>query len=119
MKNHLLFLLLLLFVAGCREAVKPELSPTSVPTPESSAVYVYGQNKNTNDLVLKVGGEPVTVAAGYIKLAGTVLGEEPLAVLEIGGRGQVCRVGEEVSDYQVISISEREVKLCLKKRSCS
>lgn len=115
MKNHLLFLLLLVFMTGCREAVKPELSTSSVPTPESTALYVYGQNKNSSNLVLKVGGEPVTVAAGYIKLAGTILGDEPLAVIEMGGRGSVMRMGDEISDYQVVSISNREVKLCSRK----
>lgn len=115
MKRHLLLFLLLIFVAGCRESVKPELSTASVATPESTALYVYGQNKNPSNLVLKVGGEPVTVAAGYIKLAGTVLGDEPLAVLEIGGRGSVVEVGDRISEYRIFSISEREVKLCSRK----
>jgi hypothetical protein len=89
-------------------------TPTAeAAAPERQALYVYGQKLTSREITLHYGGEPLPLSCGYVRLVGTVNGvNEPIALLEIGGRGAACLPGDKVGEYKVVSINEREVELC-------
>ncbi|HTY12857.1 MAG TPA: hypothetical protein VMD02_01570 [Candidatus Omnitrophota bacterium] len=118
-----LFLLLLLAFAlsSCSYS---EQTPTTtsnetptveVETPSRGPVLVYGRPANGKEITLRFGAEPVMLSCGYVRLTGTVLGDDPGAVIEIGGKGLVFGIGEEIGGYRIASIDDKEVKLCLKR----
>jgi len=116
----LLFLLAALTLSSCsfyeapaKSAEIQETPTVEAAAPERQALYIYGQKINSKEVILGYGGEPLPLSCGYVRLVGTVNGEnEPIALLEIGGRGAACLMGDKVGEYRVVSINEREVELC-------
>lgn len=112
-----------LFLSSCSFNEAPAKSDEGQETPtveasapERQALYVYGQKINAREITLQYGGEPLPLSCGYVRLVGVVSGDEAaVALLEIGGRGAACLMGNRVGEYKVVSISEKEVKLCLGK----
>lgn len=123
MKDIIFILLLLMFTTTSCSSV-PEAKPSddseAVPTKEAvvserQPIYTYGQRSNSKELILFFGGEPASISCGYIKLVGTIGGSNPQALIEIGGKGRLFSNGELIGEYQVVSILNKEVKLCLRK----
>ena len=119
MKIIILIILLAFLCTSC--ASVPESKSTEeqeAPTKEAivserQPIYTYGQRANSRELILCFGGEPIAVSCGYIKLVGTIGGMDPQALIEIGGKGCLFSNGESVGEYKVVSIKDKEVKLCL------
>ena len=83
---------------------------------ESKPIYVVQNKKDiANKVILHQGAEPVALSFGFLKLAGTITGDHPMALLEIDGKGSSFQLNDRINDYQIVSINEREVQLCLKK----
>jgi len=88
-----------------------------VDYPSREAVFVYGKQKELPKvLILKFGGEPILLPSGYVRLVGVVSGGNPLALIEVGGRGLCLQLGETFSGYQVAVIDQREIKLVKKEK---
>jgi len=87
-------------------------APPEQVEPSREAVFVYGGEKGyPKELVLRIGGDASLLPSGYLRLAGVVEGERPVALLEIGGRAQAVSVGEEFDNFWLESISENGVRL--------
>lgn len=116
--RFLIIILIGVSLSSCayRDEVKaPETA--EVPSKEARAedrrqMFVYGRHSNAKELTLNFGGEPILLACGYIKLVGTVLGDDPQAVVEVGGKGVLLSLSDRIGDYRVISIIDKEVKIC-------
>lgn len=90
--------------------------------PTREAVYIHNNDNSNNPpiqdniIILNIGGEPLQLNTGYIRLVGTVCrGGTSYALLELSGQGLSVKRGEKIAEYFVSSIKEREVKLCLRK----
>ena len=84
----------------------------SIETLSREAVFVY---KNTKDppgrMILSIGGEPVLLPSGYVRLVGVVSGGRPIACFAIGGWGLALGKGERINDYRVAGINDDSVIL--------
>ena len=90
--------------------VTEEAAIPEAPTRES--VFVYNQKKPAPDrILLSFTSGPVLLPSGYTRLAGVVSGGEPIACLEIGGRGLALTKGEKTDDYRVVRINGDSVLL--------
>ena len=114
----LLLIGLLIFCYGCSPspvAEKPDIQETAsveVSTPTREAVFVYGQDKQSpKKIIMKIGGEPKLLSAGYLQLVGLVGGSQPAALFELAGRGVSVMAGDEVAGYRLKSINQSEVVL--------
>ena len=120
--RNLLFIIFIAFLTTSCSSV-PDAKPTEdqetatkeAIVSERQPIYTYGQKTNSKELILNFGGEPIAISCGYIKLVGTIGGENPQALIEIGGKGCLFSIGESVGEYNIISINNKEVKLCLGK----
>ncbi len=75
-------------------------------------VFVYNQPKKVPDrIVLSFSSGPILLPSGYVRLAGVVSGGDPIACLEIGGRGLAFLRGEKADDYRVERINGDSVIL--------
>lgn len=101
--------------AAEREEDKTEIveQVSSVEIETREPIYVYGhhQEKILKEVILRLNAEPLLLSSSYVRLVGVVSGGRPMAVIEVGGRGLCIGVGEEVGEYMVVGISEKEVKL--------
>ncbi len=89
-----------------------EASTEAAADPSREAVFVYGGQKSLpNKIILKIGGEPRLFSSGYLRLAGVVGGEFPMACLELGGRGFAAAKGEKIDDYRIVGIESDHVVL--------
>ncbi|NQU18234.1 MAG: hypothetical protein HQ564_09260 [Candidatus Saganbacteria bacterium] len=95
--------------------VDPQVTTSEVQTTSREAVFTYGENSQAKNISLSFSAEPVQINEGYIRLVGIIAGNNPLACIEIGGKGRVVGLGELVEQYVVSKISKKEVLLCLKK----
>ena len=77
----------------------------------SKPLYIYKDQKGENpeQIVLEIDGGPLLLLSGYVRLAGVVSGEMPLALIEVAGRGRLVKEGEKIGGYAVVSISSRSV----------
>ena len=122
----ILLLVPLLFTASCssdRSQHKPAAAEDGIEgitveagiLPERisrEAVFIYGNRSDLRKTItLKVGGEPVLLPSGYVRLAGVVRGKRPTACLESGGRGLVLCKGDKADDYRVVRIDGDHVVL--------
>lgn len=117
-----LFLLLLIpFLCSCSQKAKEELViEPQIATLEAvpagrEAVFTYGEVSQDKTIRLTFSSEPSPLREGYVKLVGVIAGDNPLACLEVSGRGMVVGCGESVDAYVVSKINNEEVLLCLKK----
>ena len=121
MKNILIIIPLMLINISC--SYMPEQKPVNVQesaTPEASTndrkpIYVYGQKSDLSRITLHFTDDPISISRGYIKLKGIISGEDPQALIEVGGKGEILSTGEKLGEYQIVSISNEEVELCLRK----
>ena len=120
-----LLMLLLLLLASCtaKESAEPgsenkseTVNPT-LPSREAEkreALYVYGagpQENSASKVVLKLNAAPVLLAASYVRLVGVVSsGGRPLALVEVGGRGQCVEPGSEILGYRVGRIARQTIE---------
>ena len=121
-RKYLIFIILAaILCSSCASApetksVEDEETPTKeAVVSERQPIYTYGQRSNSKELILFFGGEPASISSGYIKLVGTIGGKNPQALIEIGGKGRMFSNGELIGEYQIVSILNKEVKLCLRK----
>ncbi len=119
--KYLLPILLAFCLSSCayREPA-PIVDSSENPTQEAHAetreqIFTYGRASSAREVILKFGDEPIALSCGYVKLTGTILGDNPQAVIEAGGKGVLLSIGEEIGDYKVAMIKDKEVKLCSKK----
>ena len=120
MHKVLILLIAIIFMSSCsspEEEVGVEEEGMAVKQTTREAVYVYSRNGNKPSKVsLNFANEPLPLSCGYVRLVGVVGdGGGRIALLEIGGRGLIVRVGDKVDNYIVSTISEKGVVLCLKK----
>jgi len=110
----------LLILASMLSACAPEPprmrlndEPTVVSdAPSREAVFTYNDKKEMpRRLVLSLAGEPLLLPSGYVRLAGVVRGERPVALIEIGGRGLALAKGESVDDYRVVRVDGDNIVL--------
>ena len=119
------WIILLVLIAGLLTSCsgsnsEPVIEPESVEeesiTPEAKpreALFVY-QDKTKigqQEIELKLNAAPLLLSDSYVRLAGVVSGGKPIALIEIGGRGQLVRSGDRISGYRVIWIGEGMLKL--------
>jgi len=103
--------------------IEPETVEEDLITPEASpreALFIY-KDQQTSDqekIELKMNAAPLLLSDSYVRLAGVVSGaclpagrEEPIALIEIGGRGRIIKIGDQISGYQIIRIGPGIVKL--------
>ncbi len=96
--------------AASGEAAGEEMSQEQASTRES--VFIYNQQKSLPDrIVLGFNCGPILLPSGYARLAGVVSGGNPIACLEIGGRGLALSQGEKADDYRVVRIGGDSVIL--------
>jgi len=121
MKNILIIIPIILINISC--SYMPEQKPVNVqegPTAEASTIdrqpiYVYGQKSDLSKIILHFNDDPISISCGYIKLKGIVAGEDPQVLIEVGGKGEILSTGEKLGEYKIVSISNEEVELCLRK----
>ena len=125
--SKLIFLVIVvLFLSSCSSKNKAETAITEAETEVVEAplvsnetesrepLYVYGtgaQEKCPTSFVLKLNAAPSLLASSYVRLVGVVSGGKPLALIEVGGRGQCVEVGSEVLDYRIIRMSHNKLYL--------
>lgn len=87
--------------------------PATVEAEKREAVFVYKDKSphTSRKLTLKLNGEPVLLASGYVRLAGVVSGGRPIALIEVGGRALALRNGDTFSGYQILNIVYDQVSL--------
>ena len=117
-----LVLILSLFLSSCSNKtpsepviIEPQVSTPEVQVSTREALFTYGETTQTKKIHLTFSTEPIQLKEGYVKLIGIIAGSNPLACLEIGGRGVVVGLGEMVESYVVRKINKKEVVLCLEK----
>ncbi len=116
----------LLSMASCSSDQTEQKVSSSVDSPDGitieaesisegisrEAVFIYGNKADPRkNITLKVGGEPILLPSGYLRLSGVVRGCQPIACLESGGRGLVLGKGEKMDDYRVVRIDGDHVIL--------
>ncbi|OGB89856.1 hypothetical protein A2625_05345 [candidate division WOR-1 bacterium RIFCSPHIGHO2_01_FULL_53_15] len=115
-----ILLILGLALAGCASPERKitirneaeDISGEAVIAPSREAVYIYGNQRDLpKTLILRIGGEPVLLPSGYLRLAGVVSGEKPTACLEIAGGGLALGEGETIDAYRIIRIASDHVVL--------
>lgn len=109
------------------EAKAGEEQPPSLEAGSRQPIFVYN-NQTANSphkVTLKLNAEPLLLPNGYVRLVGVVSGPvrrspdgrrdegggNPLALIEVGGRGLCVGVGDKVGDYNVARISGKEIQL--------
>lgn len=90
--------------------------PISKEATSRKPVFVYSEKENLSKegIVLRINNEPILLTSGYVRLVGVVSGGRPMALLEVGGRGLVVGIGDEVSGYNISHISKDRIKLTKK-----
>ncbi|MEA3492937.1 MAG: hypothetical protein U9R38_00965 [Candidatus Margulisiibacteriota bacterium] len=90
--------------------------PASKEGESRKPVFVYNEKDNLakEEILLRINSEPILLTSGYVRLVGVVSGGRPMALLEVGGRGLVVGVGEEVSEYIVSYIVKDRIRLIKK-----
>lgn len=90
--------------------------PASKEVSSRKPVFVYSEKDNLSkeEIVLRINNEPILLTSGYVRLVGVVSGGRPMALLEVGGRGLVVGVGDEISGYLISHISKDRIKLIKK-----
>ncbi len=123
MKKELIILLLLAAgllssCSGSKEEpiIEPEIVEEDLTTPEAKprqALFVYKeqQEQDAGEIELKLNAAPLLLGSSYVRLAGVVSGGRPRALIELGGRGLVAGIGDQVLGYRVVWIGSGLVKL--------
>lgn len=115
-----LILLLVPLLCSCSQKPKEELiieplaSTQETQVVSREAVFTYGETAQSKNIILTLSSEPVLLKEQYVKLVGIVAGNNPLACLEISGKGIVVGIGEKIESYVIKTINYKEVVLCLK-----
>ena len=125
----ILLLLSLLIICACapaQETVKATEETEPLGTEEvasqevapRSPLFVYNNqaSKSPAEFTLSINASPLLLPDGYVRLVGVVSGGNPLALIEVGGRGLCLQLGETFSGYQVAVIDQREIKLVKKEK---
>ena len=118
----LIFIFIITLLTACSNPEPKDVKEirTEVATVEAveitrEAVFTYGNNQGLQKRIsLRFASEPVPINEGYIRLVGIISGKNPIACIEISGKGCLVTVGEEIDQYIVNSIKKKEVVLCLK-----
>ena len=81
--------------------------------PSREAVFVYGEGNKNNPqkLIIGINAEPVQIDNAYVRLVGIINGATPVALVEMGGKGQCVGLGEKLAGYQIVVISIDHVEL--------
>jgi hypothetical protein len=99
-------------VASQQSLDAQETQAASVELPSREAVFIYGNAKDLPaQIILRLGGAPLLLLSGYVRLVGIVAGENPAALVEVGGKGLALEVGDDFEGYQLSSIAQGKVVL--------
>jgi hypothetical protein len=95
------------------QTINIEPSEEAETGPSREAVYIYNEQSASNPaaLSLQMNTEPVQVGNTYIRLVGIIEGLNPVALVEVNGKGASIGLGERVGGYCLTSISRNAVQL--------
>ena len=125
----MLFIIISLLASSCSNKTEPQkkevikddeeaVTEEAVAEPSGEAIFTYSEGKipeESSEVVLTFSGDPVQIGQiGFIKLKGIVMGEMPVALVEIGGRGAVLRKDDEIGGFAVAEIGKEQIRLIRK-----
>ncbi len=120
MKKYLILLLIPLLCSCSQKEkdefiIEPKVITLEAQVVSREAVFTYGEISQNKNIILTLSSEPIPLNEQYVKLVGIIAGNNPLACLEISGKGVVVGPGEAVESHIVKRISNKGVMLCLRK----
>lgn len=105
---------------GSEESVAPTLEETETKEVDmpvtGEAVFTYKEDQNFSSdqsgLYITLFNEPIEVPdVGFLKLKGAVVGQYPVALVEVGGRGVPLMIGDKLGSFVVKAIGKGYLKL--------
>jgi len=120
----LILVIVAVVISSCASKKAEEVKPpaeaddevaSGEAAPQEGPVFTYDDAKiidQAQEICLTFSDEPVQLpGVGFIKLKGIILGKEPMALVDVGGRGIMVAKGGRAGEYVVAEIREGFVRL--------